>query len=651
MRTASPKITPNEEKERDAFNSNAIPVKAVVKDRCDRLKFALRRPQSRGHRDKGQFDVVRQGDRQMPRHRKPSVSFRGRLVTASRRLRGSWAWMACVMLPDLEIAAIAMTFAFAECELDPARQELRRAGEVIHVEPQVFKLLLLLVENRDRIVSKDEILDAVWDGRIVSEAALSSRINAVRRAIGDNGNDQALVRTLHKRGFRFVGEVHAVAGDTLRTSPPEEARRNGTDATRGQPAIERSDTTPPPGSRHGAFGEKPSIAVMPFANLSADPSNEYFSYGLTEDIIRLLARNRWLTVLSRHSTVAYRDREIDPREIGAALGVRYLVQGTVQKTGEHVRIGAELVSTDDGSLVWSDLYEMDLPDIFDIQNAMAQQIAAVIEPELGSVERLLASRKVPANLNAWDCYQRGLWHLWAFTNPGFADAETFFRRAIELEPGLARAHAGLSYVHLQTAFYGDPKDRPALLQGALLEGKLAVALDERDAFCHHALGRAHSLLRNYAEAVQELELTIELNPSFAQGYFALGFALTWCGREDEAISLFDRAAELSPRDPHLWTFYHIRALAHLSLNELKSAEFSARKSIMQPNAPYWPYATLVATLGLMNRPEDAAPFIRELLARRPGYNRAYAHDDFFFCDNDAFIDKYVEGLRRAGVPA
>jgi tetratricopeptide (TPR) repeat protein len=293
---------------------------------------------------------------------------------------------------------------------------------------------------------------------------------------------------------------------------------------------------------------------------------------------------------------------------------------------------------------------MDLPDIFEIQNAMAQQIAAVIEPELGSVERLLASRKVPTNLNAWDCYQRGFWHLWGFTTPGFSEAESFFRRAITLEPGLARAHGGLSLVHLQTAFHGESKDRPALLQAALAEGKAAVALDERDAFCHCVLGRAHSLMRNYAEAIEELQLTIELNPSFAQGYFALGFALTWCGREDEAISLFERAAELSPRDPHLWAFYHIRALAHLSLDELKSAEFSARKSIMQPNAPYWPYATLVATLGLMDRPADAAPFLRELLERKPGYNQAYAQDDFFFCVDEAFIHKYIEGLRRAGVP-
>jgi TolB-like protein/DNA-binding winged helix-turn-helix (wHTH) protein len=545
-----------------------------------------------------------------------------------------------------------MTFAFAECELDPRRQELRRTGEVVHVEPQVFKLLLLLIENRDRIVSKDEILDAVWDGRIVSEAALSSRINAVRRAIGDNGNDQALIRTLHKRGFRFIGEVRTITDEAARASAGlhRPSNRDSASDAPGPETAERPDSVLPPAARHGAFGDKPSIAVLPFTNLSADPSNDYFSYGLTEDIIRLLARNRWLTVLTRHSTVAYRDREVDPREVGAALGVRYLVQGTVQKTGEHVRIGAELVSTSDGGLLWSELYEMDLQDIFDIQNAMAQQIAAVIEPELGSVERLLASRKVPTNLNAWDCYQRGFWHLWGFTTPGFAEAETFFRRAIELEPGLARAHGGLSLVHLQAAFHGNPKDRPRLLQAGLAEAKAAVALDERDAFCHCVLGRAHSLLCNYAEAVDELELTIELNPSFAQGYFALGFALTWCGREDEAISLFERAAELSPRDPHLWAFYHIRALAHLSLDELKSAEFSARKSIMQPNAPYWPYATLVATLGLMDRAADAAPFMRELLERNPSYDQAYARDDFFFCRNEAFIDRYVVGLRRAGVP-
>jgi len=281
--------------------------------------------------------------------------------------------------------------------------------------PQVFDLLSLLVRHHDRIVGKDEILDTIWGGRIVSEAALSSRINAARKAVGDNGNEQIFIRTIHKRGFRFVGKVKEIpecGGDeevVAETKPTESnALKNpyGTVAASSAQALER---------------RKPCIAVLPFINLTEEPEHEYFAYGLTEDVIRLLGRNRWLKVLTRHSAYSYHGKEVDPREIGAALGVRYLVKGSVRKMGQRVRIMAELVSIADGSQLWSELYDFQLADIFDIQDAMAKQVAAVIEPELASIERELAFRKPPQKLDAWDCHQRGLWHLWAFTTPGLED--------------------------------------------------------------------------------------------------------------------------------------------------------------------------------------------------------------------------------------
>ncbi|HEX8167150.1 MAG TPA: tetratricopeptide repeat protein [Beijerinckiaceae bacterium] len=536
-----------------------------------------------------------------------------------------------------------MTFAFAGHELDPRRQELRRAGEVVHVEPQVFDLLAFLIRNRDRIVSKDEILDTIWDGRIVSEAALSSRINAARKAVGDNGNDQAFIRTFHKRGFRFVAEATELAdGDGGGASPHGAI---GTAAAESGPGLEGLAVGPAPD--HG----KPSVAVLPFANLSQDPEHEYFAYGLTEDVIRLLGRNRWLTVMTRHATAPYRGAAVDARAVGAALGVRYLVEGSVRKHGDRVRITAELVSAETGGQLWSEVHDLQLADIFDIQDAMAQQIAAVIEPELASVEQEIAARKAPENLDAWDCYQRGFYHLWGFTTPGFAEAEALFRRAVDLDPGFARAHAALSYVHLQKTFYGDPKDRPALLEAAMGEARTSVALDERDSLCHCVLGRAHCMQRQYDDAIAALEATVALNPSFAQGYFALAFTLVWCGREDEAIALLETAAELSPRDPHIWTFHHTRAFAHFSLGEMKSAAFFARKASRHPNATYWTFATLASALGHLGEREEARAAVAELLERKPGYAQGFAREDLFFCANPDFVDAYAEGLARAGVPA
>ncbi|HEX2555641.1 MAG TPA: winged helix-turn-helix domain-containing protein [Microvirga sp.] len=523
-----------------------------------------------------------------------------------------------------------MLMAFGDHELDLRCRELRRRGAVVRVEPQVFDLLALLIENRDRIVGKDEILDRIWDGRVVSEAALSSRINAARKAVGDSGEEQRLIRTYHKRGFRFVGAVTARGAQAEPTVRPD------------LPAV------PPPAPRAAGQG-RPSVAVLPFVNVNQDPDHDYFAYGLTEDIIRLLGRNRWLDVLTRHSTVQYRGQEIDPREIGATLGVRYVVRGSVRRHGARVRISAELVAAAEGRQLWADVYDLDLPDIFDIQEAMAEQIAAVIEPELASVERERAVRRPPENLDAWDCYQRGLYNLWGFTNPGFAEAERQFRRAIALDPGLARAHAGLAYVHVQMAFYGGAEERALRIQAALEEGRIAVALDERDSLNHCVLGRAYCLQQDYAAAIAQLRHTVALNPSFAQGYFALAFALVWDGAEEEAIALIERATELSPRDPHLWTFHMTRAYAHLAQDELEAAEHFARLATQHPNATDRAFAALAAVQGLAGK--DAGGALRQLFARRPDYTLGIAQDDLFFCRRPDFIARYAEGLRRAGVPA
>jgi tetratricopeptide (TPR) repeat protein len=291
-----------------------------------------------------------------------------------------------------------------------------------------------------------------------------------------------------------------------------------------------------------------------------------------------------------------------------------------------------------------------LPDIFAIQAAMAQQIAAVVEPELARIEREAAVRKPPADLNAWDCYQRGLFHLWGFTTPGMAEAETMFRRAIELDPGFARAHGALSYVHLQSSVLCDPAERPRLLREALEQGRIAVALDTEDSMNLCVLGRAHCFLHEHDEAIELLEQSIVLNPSFAQGYFALGFALTCCGRAEEALAHFERAAELSPRDPHLSSLHAMRALAHLALKEDEAAAAFARKGTRLPNAKHWPFVVLAAALGLIGRASETPPVLAELMRRVPGYTLATTRSDFFFCGDTALIERCVEGLRRAGVP-
>jgi TolB-like protein/predicted Zn-dependent protease len=548
--------------------------------------------------------------------------------------------MACAATPALsgdrgEVAGIigkaAMRLCFGACEVDLRRQELRRDDHVVHVEPQVFDLLVHLLRHRDRVVSKDELFDIIWQGRIVSEAALSSRINAARKAVGDDGERQDVIRTVHKRGFRFVAEVR---------EPAEPETMPATQPASAPPAPPASDDT----------SSRPSIVVMPFANLSTEPDTEYFAYGLTDDIIRLLARHRWLDVLSRHSGAPFRDRHADAREIGAALGVRYIVQGSVRRQGGRVRIAADLVSAETGRQLWSDLHEFTLEHLLDIQRSMAEQIAATIEPELARLEREAAVRRPPRHFDAWDCYQRGLWHLWGFTMPGLAEAEAMFRRALEIDPGFARAHGALAYVHLQSAVLLPPANRAASLEAAMREARTAVALDDQDCMNLCVLGRTHTFLQDYEEAVARLEEAVAINPSFAQAWYALGHTLIFCGREEEAIACIERATELSPRDPHIASFHATRALAHLFLGDLDAAVAFARQGARVPNAKHWPFAVQAAALGLLGRESDARRAVAELLTRQPGYSAATARSDFFFCRDQERVEHFIDGLRRAGLP-
>ncbi len=546
---------------------------------------------------------------------------------------------------------MVLKYQFTDFEIDLGQQELRRRGQAVHIEPQVFDLIVHLVRNRERIVSKDELIETIWNGRIISEAALSSRINGARRALGDNGNDQALIRTLHKRGFRFVGEVQAIEAPAVSAGPAR--------IVQDKPAAAPGDVLV--SAEVARLGDvvsesvkaeaitRSSIAVIPFGNMSDDPENDYFSYGLTEDIIRLLARNRWLSVISRHSTIAFQGRVVDAREIGELLGVRYVMVGSVRKSRDTVRITAELVRAADGKQLWADKYDLQLEYIFDIQEEMARQIAATIEPELSKVEQQLAARKAPESLDAWDCYQRGLWNLWRFTTPGFDSAEAYFQRAIDADPNFARGHGALSYVNLQRAFIDEPGDRAARLETALRQGRDAVALDELDCFCHCALGRVLAVTHRNDEALAALDVSLDLNPSFAQAYFAQGFNMLWHGRELEAETLLDRAIMLSPRDSHISAFHHVRSWAHFSLGEYDIAVEFARRATRQPNATYQAFATLAASLGHLGDRAQAEIVAAEVLQRKPNYNTETARQELFFCNDAEFIKRFADGLRIAGI--
>ncbi len=416
----------------------------------------------------------------------------------------------------------------------------------------------------------------------------------------------------------------------------------------GTPAAE----LPAPAARREDEPRRlPSVAVLPFANLSGDPGQEYFADGITEDIITALSRNRWLSVVARNSTFALKGQASDVRRVARELGADYVVEGSVRRAGDRLRVTAQLIDGVSGNHIWAERYDRDLADIFAVQDEVTATIAARIEPELGTVERERAQRKPTEDLDAWDCYHLGLSHMYRFDRDGNREAQRLFRQAIAFDPSFATAHARLAYCAVLEMVYFDAAPTPEALDEALALAKRAVALDDRDAFSHLAVARVLLARREYGEALARCRTSLELNPAFAQAHCAMGDALCYSGRPEEAILEFEEAIRLSPQDPWRWAFLSYEALARICLGQDAEAVELAQAALRVPNCQYWANAHLVSALGHLGAEAAASDAVAELLRRKPEFTCRYAEEHLFYLESRAQLERYVDGLRKAGVPA
>jgi TolB-like protein len=398
------------------------------------------------------------------------------------------------------------------------------------------------------------------------------------------------------------------------------------------------------------FPDKPSVAVLPFANLSGDPEEEYVSDGVTEDIITELSRFRSLFVIARNSAFTYKGRAANVQEVSRDLGVRYLVEGSVRRDGKRLRVTVQLVETEAGRHIWAERYDRELEDIFSLQDEITQAIAAAIEPELGTVERVRSRLKSRDRLDAWDWYQRGLWHMYQETKEGNREALRQFERAIELSPEIAPAHAASAYVLCFDITNGYRERSDTALEAVHRMASKAIALDDRDAMSHVVRGRIDLLQCRHADAVAELGSAIKLNPNLAEAFHGLGFALTVSGRPEEAVAQFDRAIRLSPYDPRLSSFHEMRAWALIVLGRYEEAAESARISVRRPNADLWAHSTLCAALGHLGRLDEAAAARGKLLERKPDISLGFVRRSVYYNKVPAHLEVYLDGLRKAGLP-
>ena len=429
-----------------------------------------------------------------------------------------------------------MILSFGDCAIDVERRELTRAGATVHVEPQVFDLLVHLVENRDRVVSKDDLIAAVWGGRIVSDSTLTSRINSARKAIGDSGEQQSLIRTVARKGFRFVGTLHDEAGTPAAAHEPAEAAR---------PALPLPD--------------RPAIAVLPFVNMSGDPEQEYFSDGISEDIITALSKLRWFLVIARNSSFVYKGKAVHIKQIGEELDVGYVVEGSVRKSGDRVRITAQLNDVATGSHIWAERYDRGLADVFAVQDEITEAIVAAIEPQLYAAENFRAQRKAPGSLDAWDLVMRALSHYWRVTRQDNVVAQALLEKAISIDPNYGQALGVLatSYMFCVHMGWADHKAIKRAEQAAVA----AIRADNEDPWAHQALGGVYMLERRYEDSLAEFERALQLNPNFAMAQAYYGISLTYNGRWQEGYDAAQRAIRLSPRDPFQAVYYGISAYA------------------------------------------------------------------------------------------
>ena len=532
-----------------------------------------------------------------------------------------------------------LDFRFADFEIDVARHELRRAGAVVHIEPQVFDLIVLLVKNRDRIVSKDELIEAIWQGRIISEAALSSRISAARRALGDSGNDQSLIRTLHKRGFRFVGDVEEVAAA---------AAVAAAEAAAAQPAAKDAPQLVP-SAEPLPLPDKPSIAVLPFQNMSRDPDQEYFADGLTEDIITGLSRQRWFFVIARNSSFTFKGQAVDVRDVAAQLGVRYVLEGSVRKAENRVRVTGQLIDAANGNHLWAERYDRELADIFALQDEITTRVIGSVGPQILVAEAARVRRKPPQSIDAWDLVMQAVPHMWRMSVQEHGRAQELLQQAVDLDPNYAHAHALLGWTYI-TMFNLDTR-RPIgeFTNKALAAGARAVMLDDDEPWAHLVVGLGHARQRRSQLAFRHLTKSVELNPSFALGHAGLGYALGVGGQPESGLQALEEALRLSPRDPFLAVYAPtVRYMSLFALQRYEEAIAVCRSTVaLHPHhAGAWRLMTV--SLGMLERTDEAKEALVRTLTMQPDLSSAHVANDTVYSDPDVRA-RFLEGLRRAGL--
>ena len=507
-----------------------------------------------------------------------------------------------------------MVYHFGQFLLNAEKLELLKDGKPISVEPQVFNLLICLIKNRDRVVTKDELIETVWGGRIVTDGALNTRINAVRRAVDDDGRRQAVIKTFQRRGFRFVAETtDEKETQTIRFVP---------------------------------VSDKPSIAVLPFNNLSDDSEQEYFADGITEDLITGLSKLSGLLVIGRNSSFFYKGKIVDYSQVKKELGVNFALQGSIRKAGNRIRISARLIELGSDHLVWANNFDGTLDDVFELQDEITGKILSALPVQLAYGEQRRLTSQYTNNAEAHDWFMRGRIR---YREPGpkaNAEAHGMFDRALVLDPNFAWAMAIRSYVRFHAWFFKWNTADDAF-SNALVDAENASLLDPNLAAAHSYLGWIHMWGNGHEQALAEHEKALDLDPNFAEGYVWYSSTLIYSGRPELAIEPMERALRLDPHHPpnFLINFGNM----YLQLGRYDEAQRHLESVMaMAPDFPVT-YMFLAAVRAAAGDVSGACKAGDEILMRIPSATASELGNQFPYA-NPEHLSLMVDGLRIAGLP-
>jgi TolB-like protein/cytochrome c-type biogenesis protein CcmH/NrfG len=528
-----------------------------------------------------------------------------------------------------------MIYQFGSFHLDSEMFELRKNNKPVAMEPQVFNLLLYLIHNRDRIASRDDLIAAVWQGRAVSDTTLSSGIFALRRAVGDSGETQNVIRTVQRRGFRFVAEIKCDSDATVRLSGEAFDGSSEPDPT----VIEIPKSMTQPVAKKNTATVMPTLVVLPFKIASAG-LDDYFCDGLTEDVIANLTHFRELRVIASASSFHFKKRDVALPEIAAKLGAGYIVDGSVRREGDRLRVAVQLIEAASGVSLWADRYDRRLEDVFAVQDAITRMIVASLGVKMQDTALTHALRKSPSEWDAYDCLLRARRYTATLNEDMHAEARDLLEKAIALDPNYAEAHALLANVYLaEHRFEANPRPKP--IERALAMALRATQLDPQSAYARCWLAIVHFFQKDIGKFEAEAQRALDLNPNDPEILAEVGHYMSFLGRFDLGTELSDRAKKLNPLHPG---WYHFSsALLHLHHRRYDEVLVDVQR-ISMPEF-YWTHLLNAAAFGHLDR-KEAAVSLAMMRKVKPSITTEAEIRKWNVGTQDCA--HMIEGLRKAG---